>query len=136
MTKICGSCHQEKPLDEFYALPTARDGRQSHCKVCMKERATERGWAKLGIDMDMPLRRLMDEANERRCSICERTPKEVGGLVRELAVDHDHRSGSVRGLLCHQCNAGIGLFGDDPDRLRMAADYVEFHLAADELLGD
>jgi len=102
----------------------------------MKHRATERNWEASGIDMDMSLRTMMEEANESRCSICGRTPEEVGRVARELAVDHNHGSGKVRGLLCHQCNAGIGLLGDDPERLSMAAAYIEFHLVADELIED
>lgn len=43
----------------------------------------------------------------------------------KLHVDHDHVSGKMRGLLCQKCNHGIGLMGEDPDRLRRAARYLE-----------
>jgi hypothetical protein len=56
------------------------------------------------------------------CAICA-TP-EPGGRGR-FHVDHDHKTGIVRGLLCHACNVGIGNLGDDPERLRAAADYLE-----------
>lgn len=55
------------------------------------------------------------------CAIC-------GNEMKSPHVDHDHGGiGAVRGLLCGRCNAGIGMLGDDPARLRAAADYIERH---------
>ena len=53
------------------------------------------------------------------CAICKTTPKTV------LAVDHDHDSGEVRGLLCSSCNTGLGHFNDDSRRMRCAVEYLE-----------
>jgi hypothetical protein len=55
-----------------------------------------------------------------RCAVCEQP-------CRDLHVDHDHETGKIRALLCHKCNRGIGLFNDDPERLRAAARYVTKH---------
>ena len=56
-------------------------------------------------------------AQAGRCAICV-TP------MCEPCVDHCHDTGRVRGLLCRSCNLGIGLLGDDAERLAAAADYL------------
>lgn len=61
-----------------------------------------------------------------RCDTCGRTPPETGRKrIRRLTIDHNHRTGAFRGLLCASCNSAIGFAGDDPDRLRILADYLE-----------
>lgn len=53
------------------------------------------------------------------CPICEEEPSQ------RLAVDHDHTTGDVRGLMCKRCNYAMGQFGDDPKRMRRAAQFLE-----------
>ena len=58
-----------------------------------------------------------------RCACCGAT--EPGrGHVR-WCVDHDHKTGQIRGLLCHRCNAGIGLLGDDLESVMRAVVYLQ-----------
>ena len=57
------------------------------------------------------------------CPICLMPPKS-----RRLDIDHDHKTGRIRGLLTHRCNRGLQMFGDDPAKLRRAADYLEGNL--------
>jgi hypothetical protein len=64
--------------------------------------------------------RRMGARQRWRCLVCgERAPKGV-----RLVVDHDHVSGYVRGLLHSECNAALGLLGDDPATLERAARYL------------
>ena|SRR3990167_9669761 len=54
------------------------------------------------------------------CAICKRHQR-----FQRLAVDHDHKTKKVRGLLCMSCNRGLGRFFDSAYRLRAAADYLD-----------
>ncbi len=56
----------------------------------------------------------------RVCAVCGRA-----GKTRRLAVDHNHKTKKVRGLLCPKCNWGIGWFREDTRVLRAAADYLD-----------
>lgn len=63
----------------------------------------------------------MLEAQNNGCAICGVSPEQNG---RRLDIDHCHTSGKVRGLLCTNCNTGIGKFNDDPDLLAEAMKYL------------
>lgn len=64
--------------------------------------------------------RRMLAAQGGKCAICEKAPKKG----RRLAVDHCHRTGKVRGLLCGSCNYSLGVWKDNPRRFSRAATYL------------
>lgn len=57
------------------------------------------------------------DGQQGRCAIC-------GGRARGLTVDHDHRTGQIRGLLCDPCNRAIGHLQDSPGVCVRAAEYL------------
>jgi hypothetical protein len=65
-----------------------------------------------------------DRALGDTCAVCGIKCDPRGRVRGGRCIDHDHRTGRVRGILCRECNIGIGNFGDDPARMRRAADYL------------
>lgn len=68
-----------------------------------------------------------------KCAICRRFWKDCGRVkgsyeeadfLHYLCVDHHHRTGTVRGLLCNACNTAIGMLEEDEERFRAAAMYL------------
>lgn len=60
-----------------------------------------------------------DELVANPCGLC--------GATENIVLDHCHETNTVRGPLCQTCNKALGMLGDDPTRLRAAADYIEKH---------
>jgi hypothetical protein len=70
----------------------------------------------------------MEKAQNGLCKICRKPPRrlnENGNRGENLHVDHDHKTGEVRGLLCYQCNSALGYFEDDPEVLTRASSYLK-----------
>lgn len=59
------------------------------------------------------------DLQQNLCALCSQPQK-----GKRLAVDHDHGTGHIRGLLCDSCNTGLGKFKDDPMLLLRAVDYL------------
>lgn len=148
--KTCSRCRIEylEPEKNFYNDKRARDGYQAICRICHKkynvERRLERphvnrNWqrsyrkqeprrvlaTKLRREYGISLEQYDDllAAQGGRCGACSRT--EPGGVSNQWHVDHEHTTRAVRGLLCHFCNTGIGLLGDDLEGLLRAVDYLK-----------
>jgi hypothetical protein len=63
----------------------------------------------------------LNEAQGGLCKLCSAFPT---GRRKHLSVDHDHKTGKVRGLLCNNCNHGLGHFHDNPEILKKAIAYL------------
>ena len=121
--KTCCKCRLVmSAADEFYRDSRRKDGRAPWCKVCSNTatRRTQRAreLRRYGISEDQYDQRLTEQLG--LCAICGEGCRSGG----RLSVDHDHKTGEVRGLLCKQCNLAIGLLGDDPQRVDAAATYL------------
>lgn len=104
----------------------------------IKERASGQRWYKRNPDIakNAHLKRKFNISIEDynkmltdqngTCAICSlpETKKHHKGKVADLAVDHCHKSGKVRGLLCWTCNASLGKFKDSTELLQKAIDYL------------
>ena len=139
MTKVCTKCRQTKDETEFYlAKATRKDGsirefRRSQCCACetarkreadkrTKEQRREQSLLrKYGLDLTH-IEALL-QLQKGRCGICGAT--EPGGRYQRWNVDHCHDTGKVRGLLCWDCNVGIGKLKDDANLLRRAIQWLE-----------
>jgi Recombination endonuclease VII len=66
------------------------------------------------------------KAQGGKCAICRQPERATyHGRVRRLAIDHDHHTDRIRGLLCSNCNAALGHFRDNPSSLRAAIKYLK-----------
>ncbi len=72
----------------------------------------------------------MVKIQNNRCAICgnpETAKNPTSNKIQKLAVDHCHKTGKVRQLLCQDCNRGIAKFQEDPKRLQSAIEYLKRH---------
>ena len=98
---------------------TRKKYKSTHKEPYDVERSKNR-WLKIqyGITLEQ-YKQLMSEQHGQ-CAICSRTSGK-----RKLAVDHDHKSNKVRGLLCHTCNSALGLFYENVSFLQNAISYLQ-----------
>ena len=113
----CTKCDIEKVQDEFY-LKDRNGRRDTTCKACRIIAKRERT---LGVTQEQYLE--MFAKQRGRCGICEK--RLYSKRYKAFAVDHCHTTGRIRGLLCTQCNTGLGLFKDDPIALQRAIEWTK-----------
>lgn len=135
-TKLCKGCDRDLPLDVFNKRASAPDGRAYKCCECdaqyqKKYQAQEHVKEKnreyhrkhhlertYGVTPEQYAEMLFIQGG--RCAACT-----SDGDGKKLHLDHNHETGEVRGLLCWNCNAAIGLLKEDVDRLRNLIAYLE-----------
>lgn len=100
----CGACAERA---------RERTGRTRH-KENPTRRAERRRRSEYGLSGEDYARMVTEQGGN--CAIC--------GAAGNLVIDHCHATGRVRGLLCNNCNAGLGMFGDAATRVREAAEYL------------
>lgn len=128
----CSDCKESKTLSEFYKNRADSSGIERRCKACTKKRGKNwnktnpaqrkkyaRAWTLKKYGLTPQSYEHLVKRQNGCCAICEKL-----NLDGNLHVDHDHKSGKVRGLLCGDCNRGLGMFKDCPQLLYKAADYA------------
>ncbi len=122
--KICSACKQESHVDHFNKLKASKSGFNSWCKQCMKARinkgSEKNRYLKRTYGIDLAQYEAMLKKQNGGCAICGK--KCTTG--KSLAVDHCHKAGHVRGLLCGRCNRMIGLMEDDATIAENALNYL------------
>ena len=130
MTKKCASCKIEKEIKDFTRGESCKDGIRTHCKKCraeesktykllhkeqtQRQRQKER-LIKYGVTIEEYIR--LSKNQNGKCAICR---KEMN-----LCIDHNHKNGKIRGLLCRNCNFGIGFMEDSIKLLEKAIRYLK-----------
>lgn len=157
--KICLQCKASKPLSEYHKDKSRSNGYREKCKECRCKKPKVvhknclacndmfevRGYSKAqkycGVKcQQMYLKYGIDEYRYEDllihqnycCAICKRPETLIDprtGRLFELAVDHCHKTGNIRGLLCTKCNGGLGLFEDNAEFLMSAIEYVNYYTA-------
>ena len=138
--QICWDCGKPKPLSDFHKHATKKNGVETQCKVCGN--AYMGKWNKQAYTIEKGrqynLRRLygiapevyqaLFEAQQGVCVICGQPETAIDSrtkVIANLHVDHDHKTGKIRALLCRACNTAYGMLNEDPERIRALLRYAE-----------
>ena len=117
--KTCFRCGESDPA-KFYK------GGRSWCAACQREAVRDGRYRKLGVSRDEYLAVL--HGQHGACDICGQQEAPVANGHRGLHLDHDHKTGKRRGILCSRCNQCIGRFNEDTALMQKAIDYLIKHL--------
>lgn len=152
-TKICTKCNIEKKITEFSKQKRGKFGVRSVCKSCIiiyrkdylstrhnETNEVHKEWKIKNKDYykELHLKKTynlsLDQYNQMLenqngvCAICgnEEVISDVTGQkIKPLAVDHNHETREIRGLLCQACNTGLGKFKENKEVLKKAIKYLK-----------
>ena len=142
--KTCNTCHLAKAETEFHKGTRYKGGIRPRCKKCHQtackdyesrnphiRKKCEKNYAArhpdkiyskrlkhLGVNYELYMQMFAEQ--QGTCKICKKPQH-----GKKLAVDHCHRTGKIRGLLCEKCNQGLGMFKDNEQLLIEAIRYLE-----------
>ena len=140
--KTCPKCQKTLSVSAFNKDKNRPDGLGFYCRDCARQ-MTRKSWERRMSDPDKRAEWTAKERNRHLkrkfglsseaydlllasqgggCAICGATECSSGAA---LAVDHCHRTGKVRGILCRDCNTTLGKFNDDRNRFLKAIDYLD-----------
>ena len=135
--KVCSKCGENKHISEYsHKRPKNRKpGLQPRCKSCAKEdtrlwnienKETQRErylQRSYGISENEYVAMRLNQNNS--CLLCGIEFSDGPFGPDSPVVDHCHSTGNVRGILCNECNRGLGYFHDNIEALQRAAKYLE-----------
>lgn len=114
--KPCTICEKVKPLDQYQRRQHSSDGRSARCLDCMK-RTYYRSMYGIGYEQKAQ----MVESQNGKCAN-DKCGADI--TVKTGQLDHCHKSGAVRGVLCRPCNVALGFLNDDIRRMKGLVDYL------------
>lgn len=129
---FCRKCDSLKESDKFYIRKNKKEEWiiQKPCIECTKKYKKEKVSEVKNIRLKKAYNISNDEYNiillnqNNSCAICE---KHKSNFNKELSVDHCHNSNKIRGILCNDCNVGLGFFKDDIRLFKKAINYLKFN---------
>lgn len=131
MTKVCSRCKQDKEHDQFYKNKFGKLGLHHYCKLChsvqsKKSYNYEKSKNRLVLNKYKLSVTQVEElyiSQNKKCKICNIEHKMVS-KHKGLYIDHCHKTGKVRGLLCANCNRLLGICNDNIDILKSSILYL------------
>ena len=112
--RTCSRCKETKALNLFCKDRRRADGVRELCKHC---RSNDR---RITHKANKNRQAILEEQNHS-CAICG---VHVEESATRFVMDHNHETNQVRGILCSNCNVGLGYFKDQPGRLGQAIKYL------------